>query len=84
MNTDQAIHKIIQASQGTNNMMFGNAGGPSWMGQSSGLQPQVNEAITAWTEKGTAEGLLGIIEILCTIGSITDTEADELSAAFNK
>lgn len=84
MNTNQAIHKIIQVAQGTNNTMFGNMGGPSWMGQSSGLQPQVNSAIAAWTEKGTAEDLLGIIEILCTTGLITDTEADELSAAFNK
>ena len=81
MDTRAVIHKIIQASA-NNNGIFSSTGGPSWLGQSSGMQPQINQAIGEWTEKGNAEPLLGVIEILCTTGALTDKEADELRAAI--
>lgn len=75
-----AIQKILSSVQSQSLDVMNASNGVGWMGQSSGLQQQVGEAILSWTEHDDPQPILGIIELMQTLDILTATEADELCA----
>lgn len=84
MNTRDVIEKIQKAAQRDSANMLSSTGGPSWLGRSSSLQPQINSAIHEWVHKDNPEPLLGIVELLHTINALSEAEVNELRSAIDQ
>lgn len=78
MEKHDAIQKILSAIQAQGADILNVTNGVGWMGQSSGLQQQVDEAILSWTERGDSQPLLGVIELLQTLDIFSASEAAEM------
>ena len=78
MEKQQAIQKILSAIQAQGSDIMNAANGVGWMGQSSGIQQQVGEAILRWTEYDDPQPLLGAVELMQTLEILSPDEANEL------
>jgi hypothetical protein len=84
MDTRTVIQKIQAAAQADSANMLSSTGGPSWLGRSSSLQPQINSAIHEWVHKENPEPLLGVIELLRTVDALSEQEANDLRDAIEQ
>lgn len=84
MDTRTVIQKIQAAAQADSANMLSSTGGPSWLGRSSSLQPQINSAIHEWVHKENPEPLLGVIELLRTVDALSEQEASDLRDAIEQ
>ncbi len=78
MEKRQAIQKILAAVQSQGSDIMNASNGVGWMGQTSGVQQQVGEAILRWTEYDDPQPLLGTVEVLQTLEILSPNEATEL------
>jgi len=75
-----AIQKILSAIQSQSLDVMNASNGVGWMGQSSGLQQQVGEAILSWIEHDDPQPILGVVELMQTFNILTAKETDSLRA----
>lgn len=82
MKKTEVIKKILGLVEAQGTDILNASNGVGWMGQSSGLQQQVVEAVRSWTEYDDPQPLLGIVEMLQTLSMVTSQEADELQQSI--
>lgn len=80
MNRKEIIAKILQAAQGQSTNLAGSGAG--WMGQVSGVQQQVNQMLSDWTQSKDDAILHDSIAMLQTMSVLSETEATELHDAL--
>lgn len=80
MNRKEIIAKILQAAQGQSTNLAGSGAG--WMGQVSGVQQQVNQMLSDWTQSKDDAILHDSIAMLQTMSVLSETEATELHNAL--
>ncbi|RYF29283.1 MAG: hypothetical protein EOO17_01995 [Chloroflexi bacterium] len=80
MNRKEVISKILQASQGQSTNLAGSGAG--WMGQVSGVQQQINQMLSEWTESKDDAVLHDSIAMLQTMSVLSEIEATELHDAL--
>jgi hypothetical protein len=82
MEKRDVIQKVLSSVQAQGADVLNVMNGVGWMGQASGLQQQVGEAVTQWIEHDDPQPLLGIVELLQTLDNLSADEADELRHAL--
>lgn len=82
MEKRDVIQKILSSVQSQGADILNATNGVGWMGQASGVQQQVGEAILQWVEHDDPQPLLGVIELLQTLDNLSQQEADELRHAL--
>lgn len=82
MDKRDAIKKILSLSEAQGGDMMNASNGVGWMGQSSGIQQQLHDAIRSWTEHDDPSEMQGVVEMLRTLSMVTDDEAAELRSAI--
>ena len=80
MNRKEIIAKILQATQGQSTNLAGSGAG--WMGQVSGVQQQVDQMLSDWTQSKDDAILHDSIAMLQTMSVLSETEATELHDAL--
>lgn len=80
MNRKEIIAKILQAAQGQSTNLAGSGAG--WMGQVSGVQQQVDQMLSDWTQSKDDAVLHDSIAMLQTMSVLSETEATELHDAL--
>ena len=80
MNRKEIIAKILQATQGQSTNLAGSGAG--WMGQVSGVQQQVDQMLSDWTQSKDDAILHDSIAMLQTMSVLSETEATELHNAL--
>ncbi len=76
------VNEILQICRQSSSMMYGSPTGMPWWGQSSAMQPQLNEAIESWLKHDDPKPLKGIVAMLHTTNVLSDKKADELLQAL--
>lgn len=82
MKKTEVIKKILAIVEAQGTDILNASNGVGWMGQSSGLQQQIVEAVRSWTEYDDPQPLLGVVAMLQTLSMITSAEADELQESI--
>lgn len=82
MQKREVIQKILSLIEAQGTDILNASNGVGWMGQSSGVQQQVAEAIRSWTEFDDPQPLLGVVEVLQTLSMITAPESEDLQQAI--
>lgn len=80
MTKREVIQKVLTAVKSADMLTATN--GVGWLGQSSGVQQQVEAAIEAWTLRDDPEPMQGVVALLETLNLLTSTEATALQAAI--
>lgn len=76
----EIIQQVLTALKGADLLTATN--GVGWLGQSSGIQQQVEVAIVAWTQHNDPTPMQGVVALLETLNILTATEAKELQATI--
>lgn len=82
MQKREIIQKILSLVEAQGTDILNASNGVGWMGQASGVQQQVSDAIRSWTEFDDPQPLMGVIELLQTLSMVTPAEADRLQQAI--
>lgn len=82
MNRKEIIATILRAAQGQSTNLSGSGAG--WMGQVSGVQQQVNQLLSDWSESKDDAVLHEAVTLLQTMSVLSESEADELHVALGK
>lgn len=80
MTKREVIQKVLTAVKGADMLTATN--GVGWLGQSSGVQQQVEAAIEAWTLRDDPQQMQGVVALLETLNLLTPTEAEALQVAI--
>lgn len=84
MDKRAVISKILSLTENKSGSFLSNTGGPSWLGQSSGLHSQVKQAISAWINQNDSSQMLGLVHLLETVGDLSAAEAERLVKTINQ
>jgi hypothetical protein len=82
MDKKAVVQKILKVHELRSNNLLSNVDGASWAFQPQTMQPDLNNAISAWLKDDNAAPLVGMVRIMHTMGQLTDTEADQLLEAL--
>lgn len=84
MDKQAVIKKLIGAVERQSVNIASNFSGAGWLGQSSNIQTQLNIAIDTWLKRGDNSKIIGIIEVMQTMGLLAEAEASKLRKAIDK
>jgi hypothetical protein len=82
MQKREVIQKILGIIEAQGSDIMNVTNGVGWLGQSSGIQQQVTEAIRSWTEFDDPQPLLGVVELMQTLSMLTQSDANGLEQSI--
>jgi ribosomal protein S9 len=82
MQKREVIQKILSIVEAQGSDIMNVTNGVGWLGQSSAVQQQVNEAIRSWVEFDDPQPLIGVVELMQTLSMLTQADAEALGRAI--